>query len=178
MDLCEKCSDVSGRAVGSGRRSRPGNADRAALRRADKYHAGRVGLRPRMDSRTLRTLSSHALWLWRRRAGSLLRISPLRLPPLLDRPLGLSSLQLVTARQEAAGRHARRCGRAARACSISASVAATSRIVHMRLADDADKLGNWVVVRRRFAPLARSCHDAVSIPLQRSVPSRVACVAI
>jgi hypothetical protein len=97
---CEKRCCVGDHAVGTDRRSRSGNAPRATRERADKRNADRVGLRPRMDSRTLRTLSSHGLWLRRLRASpvrarSLLRI-PVR-PPLLDRPLGLSSLQLVTA---------------------------------------------------------------------------------
>src|SRR5208337_275486 len=66
------------------------------LRRADKRYAGRVGLRTGMDSRTLRTLSSNGLWA-RSLLPSLCSPLRLRLPPLLDWPLGLSPLQLVTA---------------------------------------------------------------------------------
>ena len=34
---------------------------------AHRHHAGGVGLRSGMNSRTLRTLSSYGVWLWRRR---------------------------------------------------------------------------------------------------------------
>jgi hypothetical protein len=53
--------------------------------------------------------------------------------------------------------------RAARDCWMSATVAARARIVHMRLAGDADKLRNRVEVGRRFALIARFPHEAVSV---------------